>query len=404
MTGEDYKVWLENVERISYPRGVLPKETDVLIIGGGITGITAAYLSAKEGKQVVLLEKRKIGEWVTSCTTGFLTEVIDTNPIRLIKLFGVEKARLILESHKQAIDDIENIIISEKIECEFRRCSNYVYANNSREERGLIKLVEAFKMLGVDTEYKKDKALRFTEFGYIEVTNQAKFHAIKYITALAKLAKNYGAIIVEDTEVLDLSDKKYFVDVNVKDVGIIRAKKVLSATHTPFEKPSYLYHRCNMYRTYVIEYKLPKGVFIEATYEDNLAPYHYFRIDNKDSYDRMIIGGADHLDVLKLDHEINYRVVRNYAKKLLSNHKYEEARHWSGPILSSVDGLAYIGESKGGNIFYAFAFSGNGMTYSYIAGKIFSDKLSDKVSPYSEIYNTDRKIHWFTDILRILFK
>ena len=88
MPAEDSQIWLEGLERADYPRAALPAESDVLVIGGGITGVTAAYLAAKEGRKVVLLEKRRLGESATCRTTGFLTQVIDTDPIKLIRLVG----------------------------------------------------------------------------------------------------------------------------------------------------------------------------------------------------------------------------------------------------------------------------------------------------------------------------
>jgi len=391
----NYDIWIEGIERPRYPRTNLPSETEILIVGGGMAGITSAYLLAKAGKKVVLLERAKLGEWITFATTGFLTGDIDLNPDQLIGRFGVEKSRLILESHKKAIDEIEKIIQTEKIECEFERCTNYIYANNHREEKHLIKLTKSYKKIGADAEYKKDGALRFNDFGYIEMPGHGKFHAMKYLTAIARLAVKYGAIIAEDTEVLELEDKGTFVNVKVKDVGIIKAKKAVSATYTPFKKPRSLSSLSNMYIEYVIEYRLPKNQLIIGTYEDTLPQYNYFRIDRKKDFDRLIIGGADHLEVIKIDPEINFRTMREYAKKLFNNLKLEEVRNWSGHILETNDGLAYIGNTKGGNIFYIFGFSGNGMTYSYIAGKILLDQLQIKDNPYSKIYNIDRKISWW---------
>ena len=398
MGNDDYNVWLEGFERVKYLRGALPLETETLIVGGGITGVTCAYLLAKEGKKVVLLEKRKLGEWVTYCTTGFLTEVIDTDSNKLIKLFGEEKACLILASHVEAIDNIENIIKSEMIECEFERCNNYIYANSKREEKDLVKMVEAFEKLNVKCEYKKDANLKFSKFGYIEMPNQAKFNVMKYLTFLAKIASKYGAIIAEDTEVLSLNDKKDFIEIIVKDAGVIKAKKVFSATYNPFGKPPDLVHKTNTYRTYVLEYKLPSNSLIESTYEDNLEPYHYFRVDKKNGFDRMIIGGADHLNVIEMNRELNFEVMKNYVKKTFGHLNYEEIRHWSGPILEPVDGIAFMGELKDSNIFQAFAFSGNGMTYSYIASKIFLDQINSKNNIYSEIYDIKRKISWRANI------
>jgi glycine/D-amino acid oxidase-like deaminating enzyme len=395
---ENHEIWFEGVDIINYPRAVLPNETEILIVGGGITGITSAYLLSKIGKKVILLEKEKLGEYVTDCTTGFLTEAIDVPPNKLIKLFGEDTSRLILESHKKAIDDVEKIIISEKIECEFKRCSNYIYANNKKEENALSKIAEDYKKLGVSAEYKKDSVLRFNEFGYIEIFNQAKFNAIKYITSLAKIAVKNGAIIAENTEVLNLNDKKDNVLVTIKDAGIINAKKVLSATYFPFGKPVYLEHEYNMYRSYVVEYKIPANIFVEGTYQDNLDPYHYFRIDKKGDFDRLIIGGNDNLDILNIDHEIGAKIIKDYAKAFFKNIDLIEIQHWSGLISNPVTGLAHIGEFKEKNIFYAFGFNGTGMTYSYIASKIFFDQLTSQNNPYSKFYNTGNKISWWKNI------
>jgi glycine/D-amino acid oxidase-like deaminating enzyme len=68
-------------------------------------------------------------------------------------------------------------------------------------------------------------------------------------------------------------------------------------------------------------------------------------------------------------------------------------------MLETNDGLAFIGETRGGNIFYIFGFSGNGMTYSYIAGKILLDQIMSVKNPYSSIYNTDRKISWWKNLI-----
>jgi len=395
MQKEDYGIWLEGYERVKYPRGILPSESDILIIGGGITGISAAYLLSKNNKKVILLEKRKLGEWVTDCTTGFLTQIIDVDLIKIIKLFGKEKAALIMQSHLEAIDDIEMIIKTEKIECEFERCSHYIYANDAGEERDLKKIIEVFNALGLRAEYKKDGALGFSQFGYIEVFNQAKFNAMKYLTALAKLAKKYGAVIAEDTEVLNTEDRGDYVVAEIKDFGKLRVNKVFSACHLPFNKSDKLSSKYNMYRSYVMEYKFPKNVLVKGTYQDNLLPYHYFRVDNREDYDRLVIGGADHLDIIKMDRNLNYQTIRNYIALNFADYNCEEMRYWYGLIMNSVDHLPFMGELAGSNIFYAFGFSGNGLTYSYIAAKIMLDTTKGKRGYYAEIYDINRKISWW---------
>jgi glycine/D-amino acid oxidase-like deaminating enzyme len=393
MPSENYQIWLEGVNRIKYPRENLPSEIETLIIGGGITGITFAYLLARENRKVVLLEKDKVGGRATIATTGFLTGVIDTNPIDLIKIWGEEKAKLIFASHIKAIDAIEEIVRSEKIECEFERCTNYIYANSKSEEKKLLKISEAYNKLGVKSEYKDEN--KFNGFCYIEMPSQATFHAVKYTLAMAEKAVKYGAIIAEDTEATGIKDNGENVTVEIKDVGSIMAKKVISATYLPFGKPKPLMTLCNMYRSYVIEYKVSLNKFEPGTYEDTNLPYHYFRLDNTNDSYRLIIGGADHLDIIEANREINFNTIRGYSKKLFSESKLEETRYWSGLILETNDELAYIGKAKEKNIFYAFGFSGNGLTYSYIAGKIFLDQTLSQKNNFAEVYDIGRKLSWW---------
>jgi glycine/D-amino acid oxidase-like deaminating enzyme len=398
MQKENYDIWIEGVEHIEYPRTTLPNETNILIVGGGITGITSAYLLAKAGINPILLEKRRLGEYATGCTTGFLSQILNINPSKIIGLYGEEKARLIFQSHREAIDNIEKIINLEKIDCEFKRGSNYIYANSGKEESSLLKLAENYKRCGVNAEYKKDNAFKFNSFGYIEIFNEAKFNATKYITSLAKIAKKNGAIIAENTIVLNITDKKDMVLVEVESLGIIKAKKILSATQIPFGNIDSLKQKYNLYRTYVLEYNIPINTVPEGTYEDILEPYHYFRVDKKNNTDRLIIGGNDSLNILNIDHEIGANIIKKYTHQLLKNINLVEVRHWSGLILEPVNGLASIGNTFDGNIFYAFGFSGNGMTYSYIASKILLDQLTGRNNPYSKIYSTDNKLPWWKNI------
>ena len=91
--------------------------------------------------------------------------------------------------------------------------------------------------------------------------------------------------------------------------------------------------------------------------------------------------------------------MRKYTENLFSKVKLEEVRHWSGLMLETNDGLAFMGNYNSKNIFYIFGFSGNGMTYSYISAKIFLDKILLQENPYSKIYDVNRKISWWKKFL-----
>src|SRR6185295_14008827 len=100
---------------------------NVCIIGAGIAGLTTAYLLAREGKEVIVLDDGPIGGGMTARTTAHLTNALDDRFYGLERLFGEEGSRLAAQSHKAAIDRVESIVLDERIDCEFERVAGYLF-------------------------------------------------------------------------------------------------------------------------------------------------------------------------------------------------------------------------------------------------------------------------------------
>jgi glycine/D-amino acid oxidase-like deaminating enzyme len=375
----------------TYPSLQRSMQTDVVIVGGGMAGIISAYLLSKEGKKVVVLEKNKIGDGATVLTTAFLTASLDTDFVDLIKINGLKKAREIIASHKEAIDVIEKIIKKEKIECDFTRCSNYIYANKKDEMKYLEKEWKAAVSLGLSAVLKKDtNAFGFVNAGYIEIKNQAKFHPLKFLKALAEIAVANGVKIFESTEVKKvISNKDGGVEVETGK-AIVFASWALVTTYEPFNKPLRLYFKKAFYTSYVFEIEVPDMKLKEGTYEDTYNPYHYLRIDKIPKGNRLIIGGEDHRSDVPASPAKSFNALKKYLVSILPKAKYTIVEKWKGPILEPVDGLASIGPLDKENILYAMAFSGNGMTYSAIAARLFVDYVLGRKNSLQEIYRANR--------------
>lgn len=374
-----------------------PFEADTVIIGGGLTGTVAAYLLARAGQSVAVLEKDRIGCGATGLTTGFLTQSVDTDYRELIHLFGFENAKLIVQSHADAIDLADKIIHDNKIECEFKRVSNFTYANDESEAAELRVEESVARDLGLPVRFKESSwndgnktDLGFPNLGYLELKNQAKYHPLKYLYAVAEAATEHGAHFFEKMEVTKVRGRgPYALDTNH---GEILAEQIFVATYAPFNKK--LYFKKAFYESYVMELAVEPGLFKEATYEDNMLPYHYFRVDagmGPGGRDRLIIGGEDHRSDLHMSSDKNFDALEEYIYKSFPRLKYEVVRRWRGPIIEPVDGLAYIGPHKDPNAFYATGFSGNGMTYAHIAAKIISDRILGRENKYAEVYAANRR-------------
>jgi glycine/D-amino acid oxidase-like deaminating enzyme len=387
--------WREKLTPTTYFPSLVGHHTvDVAIIGGGMAGILTAYFLAKSGKKVFLLEKEMIGGGASGYTTAFITQSIDTDSSDMISLYGIENAKLIVDSHCSAIDTIEKIIKQEKIECEFTRCSNYIFATTEEKLKDLRKEFQAMKKIGYECELQETAGtLGFVHTGYIEVKNQAKFHPLKFLYAVADRTSRSGVKIFENTNVKDLIVLEEGSPIILTDNGEIVAKKVIVATYKPFNKTFSLFFKNAMYVTYILELEMEEGKIPVGTYEDMENPYHYFRIDRTEGKDRVILGGEDHRKDIKVNATKNFKALEEYAAEIFGAKSYTIKRRWSGPILEPVDGLPFIGSLKDEEaIFYTTAFSGNGMTYSVISAHILRDQVLDKEHPWLRVYNAKRSL------------
>lgn len=384
---ENTSSWLSDVEIVSkFPKLKKDIKTEVLIIGGGLSGILSAYLLSSSDKQVTVVEKDKIGNGVTAYTTAFITQVIDTTLSDLKEMFGKEQAKLIWQSHEQAINLFEEVVSKEKIDCEFQRCPAYIYAQKKTDRGNLIKEERLARSLGFTASFEGE-GLGFNNKGFLKIEKQAKFHPLKFLTKLAETVSDKAALY-EETEVSEISGEGPFIASTAS--GKITADYVLISTHDPVRNPIDLKVRKAFYSSYVIEAQIPQNSLEEAVYWDLESPYHYFRIDSKQGYQRMILGGEDHRSELKIDPEKNYKALENYLQKLFPEIEYKITRKWKGPIIETVDGLALIGRFKKERQLLATGFSGNGMTYSAIAAMIFKDLVLGKTNPWAKIYDPER--------------
>lgn len=363
-------------------------QADVVIIGGGITGLTAAYLLSSQGREVVLIEKNRLGSGATGATTAFLSSYLDTDLTTLVAMLGKEKTRLALASHSAAIAEVEKIVREESIDCEFERCANYMYANTESDRPGLQREQAVAEQLGSTLPWQEKDGLPFTQAGALKLEQQAKFHPRKYLAGLVKILQQRGVHIFEQTEARAIEENDH-VRVHTSH-GTVTARHVLVATYAPFNKK--LFFKKAFYSSYVYELAVPAGTLPAAMYEDTGTPYHYWRMDAGKEQDRVIIGGEDHRSDLRVSPDKSFAALAEYIARLFSSLDYRVVRRWRGPILEPADGLAFIGPVDSERVFYATGFSGNGMTYGTLAAMLFVDFVTGNENPWQKLYAAERHL------------
>jgi glycine/D-amino acid oxidase-like deaminating enzyme/nitrite reductase/ring-hydroxylating ferredoxin subunit len=381
--------WIDDIkpEQI-YPALEQDIETEIVVIGAGIAGITTAYLLAKAGKKVVLIDANNIASGETAFTTAFLTQSIDTSLQKLVERFGEQNAAVVWKNGETAMDKIEIISIEEGIDCGFKRCSAYIFASDEMGKKELENEVKIANKLGFKAEFIAENDLKFENFGYMKLDNQGKFHPRKYLIELTRVAKTLGAQVFENTKASEIKKDgdKYLVKVSKYE---ILARKVIVTTYNPINASLHVLGNIKSEQSYVLEVKIQKDSFAEAIYWNTESPYHYFRIDKYEDYDTMIFGGEDHETGKDPDSKRHYDNLEEYLKTKLNITDYEILHTWSGQILSSGDGLPLIGETKD-NLLVATGFAGNGMTFGTFSAMLFCDIILGNDNEYIDLYKPKR--------------
>ena len=359
--------------------------TDVAIVGGGISGLTAAVTLSRAGKHVVLLERDRIGSGETGNTTSHLTEAVDGRYQRIAKDFGVEGARLVARASREAIEWIERSIC-DSVQCGFQHLPGYLYTEREGDLKWLAEELDAARQAGCDVTWEDRPPVPFETRGAIRWNNQGQVHATAYLAALVDEAVSHGVQIHEATRVVGVHDgDPCRVDT---PLGTVRAKHVFVAANVPVNNRVLLHTKIAAYRSYAIaaEMAAPEQA---GLFWDTDDPYHYTRWQRVAGKSYVIVGGEDHKTGAEVDTDACYGRLLTYARQRYG--VSDIAFQWSGQIIEPADGLPFIGRnSLSQNVYVATGYSGNGMTFGTAAGMIVSDLILDQPNPYAELFAATR--------------
>jgi glycine/D-amino acid oxidase-like deaminating enzyme/nitrite reductase/ring-hydroxylating ferredoxin subunit len=392
---EGVSPWSATSKEPSIP--ALDKNIDagVCIVGAGIAGMTAAYLLAREGRSVTILDKRRIGSGETAYTSAHLSNVIDAGYREIERLHGAKGARSVAQSHTAAIAQIESIISEENIDCDFERLDGYLFSADTDSHKKLQEEWQAAKRAGLQVRKLKQSPFDL-EFGpCLRFARQAQFHPLKYLAGLARAIKRLDGRLFGGTEVKEIKAGKT-IKIHTKGRAIVSAGAVVVATNTPINDLGKIYTKQEAYRTYVIGALVPAGSMPKALYWDMEDPFHYVRLQrmraNGKTQDLLIIGGEDHKTGQAEGIEGRFARLAIWGREHFPGIK-EIAFRWSGQVMESMDGLAFIGRNPKDdpNVYIVTGDSGAGLTHGTIGGIVLRDLIVGRDNPWAALYDSARK-------------
>ena len=367
-------IWTATTPDTGYPALGNAVSTDIIIIGAGIAGLTAAYFFVREGYKVIVIDAHRIATGTSGNTTAKITSQHHLRYSYLLKDFGFEKAQIYADSNQWAVGEAERIVQEEHIDCDLLKLPAHIYSQTDEGLEEIIRETGAAQKLGLPATFLRDlDDLPFPVTGAIRFDNQACFHPRRFLLALAEIIRKRGALIYEETPALDIIEEE---EVLVVTPGCnISAEYAVIATDLPFKSKSGAFGSLYTSPSYVLAAKLegplPQGMFIAL--DGNLLSFRPHRAGDKEW---LLIGGesGEGGETEDIDHfaKLEENARNNFTIKQIDF-------RWAAEDTMSPDKIPLIGKIPGTTRqFVTTGYNKWGMTTSFVSARILTNLVSEK--------------------------
>lgn len=379
--------WLAGSDATRYPMLSGTVRVDVVIVGGGITGLSTALLAQRDGAEVAVIEASRIASGTTGHTTGKVTSQHTLAYSRLVRQHGEEKARLYADANQRGVERVSGLVSELGIDCGWRRAAAYTYTQ-APEQRGRIEEeAETAQRLGLpaaivsatDLPYPVEVALRFD--------GQAMFDAGRYCRALAERFVADGGHVFEQSRATDIDETRSGVTVRTGS-GTVVADTVVVATLLPVDDVGAFFAKARASRSYGLAARLrapaPDGMYISVE-----SPTRSIRPWPAAGENGVIVIGDSHETGRGGDTSGYHRRLDEWTRQVF---EVESIDHrWSAQDYATVDGIPYIGRSpRSSRRLVATGFNKWGLSNGTAAAIMLSDLLAARDNPWLAAFDATR--------------
>jgi len=384
---EPTSYWIDSTnfdETISLKENI---ETDVAIVGGGITGITTGYLLAKEGYKVTLLEADRVFQGTTGHTTAKVTSQHGLIYNELIEHVGEKSARQYFDFNERAREFIETIVSENQLDCDFEKQDAILYAVSTKSARKLNKEIKAYEQLNIPHTVIEKLSFNVDIQSALVMNNQAQFHPLHYLTFLLSEFKKMGGQVYEQTPIINMSEGQTPI-IQTRDGHNITAKYALSCSHFPFyDGDNYFFSRMHVERSYIVaaEDKKVDGMYLSVD-----SPTRSVRTATINGKPHLLIGGDGHKTGQGEPMMHHYEALQSFAEEVFDASSFPY--RWSAQDIYTLDNIPYIGTLTDNypNSFLATGFRKWGMTTGTGAALMLRDYVVGKDTEDMALFDPNR--------------
>jgi glycine/D-amino acid oxidase-like deaminating enzyme/nitrite reductase/ring-hydroxylating ferredoxin subunit len=386
---EPRSLWEATASLPSLPPLQEDQTADVCVVGAGIAGLSVAYQLAREGADVVVLDRAGIGAGNTGVTTAHLASALDDRFSHLERLHGRDGARLAYESHQAAIEAVARIAAEEGIDCDLVRLDGWLFLAPEHDDRRLDRELEAAHRAGFRDAARLPRALEspFDTGPCLRFPRQGRFHPLKYLAGLAEaIGRRGGRILRGAVTTVEGGGRSH---VTTADGHRVSAGSLVVATAAPINDRVAVHAKQEPFLTYALSARL-REVVPDELWWDTGDPYHYVRLQRDPAGWQVIVGGEDHRTGEDVHPHHRWDALERWVRERFP--VGEVTHRWAGQVMEPIDGMAFIGRNPGDDDVYVVSGdSGHGMTHGVIAGALIADLVAGRANPWETLYDPGRK-------------
>ena len=382
---ENKSIWKEKVENKALPKLEKDIECDILIIGGGIAGLSTGYFLRDSGKKIVLIDKDMCAEGASSKNTGKLTFMQELVYSKLQKNYSNDVADLYLESQKEAIQLALCMIRDNDIDCDLFEQDAYVFSNKEKDKKKIYEEKQFYERNKIGCEIVSEIPLDFSVKYGIKAKGSYSFNPYKFLVNLKKVLTNKIEIYEKTTAAEVKIDAGIYV-VKTREGNIIKSKHVVVATQYPFfVVPYFVPFKTTVQKSFIVGGKFKTQKWQAISEGKPMFSFNFY--DKDDGY--LLYSRRSHSITTNLDtREDRNEIVSEYIKYFNNEPDYYFQNH----DLITYDYMPFIGKIDDNKMFVLTGFNKWGNTNGIIGGKVISDLILNIENKYEGIFNPKRGI------------
>lgn len=385
LPGHPASFWVETAPADPFAPLERDRAFDVAVLGAGIAGVTTALLLKREGLRVALVEAQRVAGGASGWSTAKITSQHSLAYSELRSRFGDSGAIAYGQANQAGLDLIVALAQELDIACDLRRKPAYVYTE-SEDERDTLREEAADALAsGLPASYTEELDLPWPVAAAVRFDDQAEFHPVKYLRALAREVDGAGSVVFEGTRAVGVKDGERPV-VTMENGRSVTARHVVVATHAPFLDRAVFFARMHPERSYVLGVKV-RGRVPGAMYISTGG--HSLRTQPVEDGEMLLVGGEAHR-LGHSDEADSYRALETYARE-----RFDVASidwRWATHDHIPHDKVPYVGPlapfSK--SILVATGFRKWGYANASAAAMMLTDRIAGRPNEWASTFDSNR--------------